>query len=616
MNYLLKGIKNIFIFLLKQISTFIIQISLFIILIISIIYMGFIYRNMKKIESLNTNYKYIEIDMSLNYKEAASSYLDMLKGGNIEYYDFLVNLKQIKEDKQIKGIILKLDNFSLNSAQSEEIGKILNEFSSDKEIYAYSTGFTKRAYLFATNATTIIMPDTASSSSDISGYSLEIPFYKRVADYFGVEFTVVHMGDYKSFGENLISNTMSEFSKENTLELMNNVQNNFFTKVSKNRKLDRIKLEENIMQGELVSSTPMKLMEEKLIDKNMFYYNFIKSLEKDSVITYEEYDEIIINKNITKKKLLEKNKLNSSIGIIFLNGEIVQGIENAGDLNNSIEPENTIRLLNKAFDNEKIKGIVLRINSPGGSALSSEIIHNAIKSGKGKKPVYISIGSVAASGGYYIASAGDKIFANENSITGSIGVVSIIPNIGKLAKTIGIDIEILKEGKNTNLYSIIQPMTKERFSILLKSNARVYDEFKSRVSIGRNMKLEEVEKVAKGKVWTGLQGKENGLVDEIATLDQVIIKLSEDLNIKKDEYNVQKIEDLNTKNNLINYFVSYLSILENTKLLSNILNFTSIDTKNIENSFYKIEKNIEQEKKFYSPLLYSPISDKIVNNII
>ncbi|MGL4688033.1 MAG: signal peptide peptidase SppA, partial [Fusobacteriaceae bacterium] len=520
-----------------QISTFIIQVFLFIVLILTILYAVFTYYNIKKIESLNTKYKYVEIDMALNYNEAPSSYLDVLKGGNVEYYDFLMNLKKIKEDKQIKGLILKLDNFSLNSAQSEEVGKILNNISLDKEIYAYSTGFNKRAYSFATNAKTIIMPATASSSSEISGYSLEIPFYKRVADYFGVEFAVIHMGDYKSFGENLISNTMSEFSKENTLELLNSVQNSFFSKVSKSRKLDRKKLEEDILQGELVSATPMKLMEEKLIDKNMFYYNFIKSLEKDSVVTYEEYNEINSNKNTTKKILLEKNKENS-IGLIFLNGEIVQGAPNTGDINNSIESENTIRLLNLAFDDEKIKGVVLRINSPGGSALSSEIIYNAIKSGKGKKPVYISIGSVAASGGYYIASAGDKIFANENSITGSIGVVSIIPNIGRLAKTIGIDVEVLEEGKNSNLYSLIQPMTKERFSILLKSNARVYDEFKRRVSIGRKMSLEEVEKVAKGRVWTGAQGKRNGLVDDIATLDQVIEKLAEDLKIEKDDYNI------------------------------------------------------------------------------
>ncbi len=608
MKWLLKKIKNILIFLLKQVSTFIIQVFLFIILVLGIVYVGFKYQDIKKIESLNNEYKYIEMDMSLNYSETPSSYIDILRGKNIEYYDFLVNLKKMKEDKKIKGIILKMDNFSLNSAQSEEVGKILKDFPLDKEIYAYSTGFNKKSYSFATNARTIIMPGTVSSSSDISGYSLEIPFYKRIANNFGIEFTVIHMGDYKSFGEHLISTSMSEFSKENTLELLNSVQNNFLIKVSENRKLNREELKKEIMSGELVSVTPMKLLEKKLIDKNMFYYNFKKSLEKNNVITYEEYNEIILGKTISKKLLKDKK---NSIGVIFLNGEIVQAGVNSGDMNNSIEPQNTMDLLNSAFDDEKIKGIVLRINSPGGSALSSEIIYNMIKSGKGKKPVYISIGSVAASGGYYIASAGDKIYANENSITGSIGVVSILPNIGKLAKGIGIDIQVLEEGKNSNLYSFIQPMNKDRFSILLKSNERVYEEFKNRVSLGRKMNLEEVEKIAKGRVWTGTQGVKNGLVDGIATLDQVIIKLADDLKIKKDDYNVQKIENIDTKNNFINYIAGYLSILENTKLLNNFINF-----ENIESSLFKVEKNIKKEKIFYSPLLYSPVSENISNNII
>lgn len=549
------------------------------------------YREQASLAKKNINYEYVEIDMSSKFKEGEISPLDEVMGEGISYFDFINNLEKIKSNSRVKGLIFKLDNFSLTRAQSEEVGKIVEEISKTKEVYSYSTGFNRASYYFAANSNKIFMPGTSSATSNIGTYSVELPFYKRIADKAGVKFTVVHMGAYKSFGENLVSTSMSEFSKENTLNILNKSFDEFLESVSIKRGIEKNALEKKIIDGELISAIPDELLENKLIDSKIYYEDFKETIGSKKIIPYLDYKDLIERKPLISVSYKEKK---DKIALIFLDGEITE--DSAPTKSGSITETTTIELLDKAFKDKDVKGIVLRVNSPGGSALVSDIIHEKIKNGKKEKPVYISMGSVAASGGYYISSAGDRIFVNKNTVTGSIGVVSIIPNFEEIAKKIGVDMNILQKGEKQNIYSLFQPVDDTRINTLLKSNERVYNEFKGHVAEGRRMSLEKVEKVAQGRVWTGKDAVSNGLADEIASLPEVIVKLATKLNLEKENYEIDIIERGDMKGEIKGYlklFRKNASIYFNKSIMDrfySILKGNALEEEIIEKLSEKIGK--------------------------
>lgn len=586
-----KTIKNIVIFLFKQIFIFCFRIILFLILILSIILFIQKYKSDEKIKHRMGEYSYIEMDMGKKFNENGNNILDNIFSEEREYLQFLKNLREIERDEKIKGIIFKLDNFALNSVQNEEIGKIIKSIGEKKEIYSYSTGFDRASYLFASYTGKIIMPPTDSATSILVPYSVEIPYYKGLAQKVGVNFSVVNTGNYKSMGENLISDSMSQYTRENNSMILNGSYENFIRVVSENRKIEKNIFREKIENGTYVLANPKLLKEEKLIDEESFYHNFRDKIGDESIISLDEY---LKNRENPKEN-------DSKIGVIFLSGEIRESLNERGEM--GISPEAVEKLLKNAMEDEGIKGIVLRIDSPGGSALASEIIHNMIISYEKKKPIYISMGRVAASGGYYIATAGDKIYLNSNTLTGSIGVVSIIPNLKGLTEKVGVKIEVIEKGENSNIYSLFEPMDSMRFEAILKSSERVYLEFKERVSKSRGISLEQVEEVAAGRVWLGEMAIEKGLADGVATLEEVGALLGRDLELQS--YELVKISEGDIKGELL----SFLKKIKNLFLL----NGSFQDIKNL--NFFKLNKNIENEVKenqlFYKPLYY--YSEKIVN---
>lgn len=567
-KWILKKLKNLVIFFVKQTGIFIFRTFLLVILLVGIGYSVYVSLESKRISDLNKKYEYVEVDMNREFKEGNQKLIDLILGDKISYYNLIETLKDIEKDPKIKGVIFKLDGYNLTGAQTEEISKIVEKISENKVTYAYSTGFTKNDYSFALGTKQILMPFTQASTSNIVGYGVEMPFYKRVADKFGVHFTVVHMGEYKSFGENLVSTSMSHYSRESLTSLLNNLYGNFIARVAEKRGMAKDMLSHKILNGDIASATPYELKELNLIDKDTYYSDLKRELGEKNIIALDEYREVKAMQEMLVSKVDSKNK----IGIITLSGNIVESDDKGKDV---ITPENVEKVLNKALEDEEIKGIVLRMDSPGGSALSSQIIYNMIMKGKefSKKPVYVSMGSVAASGGYYISVSGDKIYANKNTITGSVGVVSVIPNVSKLADKIGVDFEVLTNGKNTELNSIIQEPSEERVALLLKSNARVYDEFKTRVSTGRGLSLDEVEKVAKGRVWTGEEALSNKMVDGIATLDEVTNLLAKDLKIEND-FSVVEVTQEDFKGD----FKAYLGIFKKGVIANIILDMDQIAT--------------------------------------
>jgi len=248
---------------------------------------------------------------------------------------------------------------------------------------------------------------------------------------------------------------------------------------------------------------------------------------------------------------LHKIKKENKIAIIYASGEIIYN--SASKSFDNIDIETIKKEIKIAQEDDSIKGIVLRVNSPGGSALASEIIHHELS--KIKKPIYVSMGAVAASGGYYISSGADKIFATKSTITGSIGVVSIIPDISELVKKSKVNIEKVQRGKFANITSLTKPMTDEEYEKIRNSSYEIYTEFKDRVSKGRAIKLDELEKIAGGRIWLGEEGVENKLVDNIGGLNDTIEALASKLEL--DDYQVVEIAE---KKNIYETILGYKGV--------------------------------------------------------
>lgn len=540
MKKIINFFKSLLLFLLREIASFFIKTALFITVVL-ILGIGFYqYQQKKNLTELQRDYSYVEIDLGKNYSEENQGVVKNFLEPSLDYWTLLKSLKNMEKDEKLVGVLVKTDNLQLNPAQIQEIGEGLEKVGARKKVYIYSTGWNRNSYLLASYGETLVMPKTASATSILTGYNIDISYYKRVLEKLFLGVTVINIGDYKSFGENLVSNEMSSYAKENSKNILDERFNYFVETVSKKRRLDKEILREELTSGVYAASTPFELLEKKLIDITEYYYQLKKELAKDKIIELNEYVAI---KNREENSLKNRDK----IGVIVLSGEISEGIGMRGE---GITSEKTIALLEKAFQSNEIKGVVLRIDSPGGSALTSEIIQNMLIKNK-NKPVYVSVGGVAASGGYYIATGGDKIYFNRESVTGSIGVVSLIPDISKLKDIVGIDTTVLKNGELGNLYSISEPMDEKRKENLYRSNLKVYEEFKERVAQSRKISIEGVERIAGGKVYLGETGVKIALGDGIKTFEDVVQTLARDLNLET--YELERLDEEDLKKEIKGY---------------------------------------------------------------
>jgi len=348
----------------------------------------------------------------------------------------------------------------------------------------------------------------------LNGYSASVPYFKDMGDKLGITVNAIHIGKYKGAGENFSRNSMSEQYKESIEKILNDRLDLFSVSVSERREIDRSVFTGRIDKGEMVFITPQQALELKLVDKLM------------------SFDDVVKEKNLKTKQLVdigdyvipEENNNVAHIAVIFAEGNIVDGYNETAFGDDTINPEKFERILDKIKKNKDIKAIVLRVNSPGGSALASEKILRKIKSIKQDMPVVVSMGPVAASGGYYISCHADKIFADPYTITGSIGVVSLLPNLKGISEKIGIKNETIVKGKYSDIFDLTKDQSQEDIQIIRGSMEKIYTEFKARVSEGRNISEIELEKIAQGQIWTGRQAKENGLVDELGGLNSAILE--------------------------------------------------------------------------------------------
>ena len=436
---------------------------------------------------------------------------------NIEFKDVLDNIEKAKNDDRISAIYLNLSGIQAGFSQVEEIRNKLIEFKdSGKSIYSYSETYSQMAYYLSSVSDKIFL--NPEGLIDMNGLSAGVMFYKGLLDKLGYEAEIIRHGKFKSAVEPFMYTGMSAENREQLERLLNSITDNMIEGISLERDITTNDINKIINKLQLNSATSCKTL--KFADEIMYEDEVLSFLSEksDHSISFDEY--MKVNPSINE---ISENK----IAIIYATGGI-----NTGDGSyNSIGSETTVKAIRKAAKDENVKAIVLRVNSPGGSALASEIIWREINLVKQKKTVVVSMGDYAASGGYYIACNADKIFANNSTITGSIGVFGVLMNNKEfLNDKLGIYVDTVNTHKYSDLGRGYRSLTTYETDVIQQSVEDIYETFISHVAEGRGMKKEEVDEIGQGRVWSGIDALEIGLIDEIGGLEDAIVcaaKLSE-----------------------------------------------------------------------------------------
>ena len=463
---------------------------------------------------------YMSLDHEIVEKTESNPFGDLNIPGygaskSIGLNDILKRIQAAKEDDNIKGIYLNPSTINVGFASLKEIRDALVDFKTSKKfIVAYSEMYSQKAYYLASVADKIYV--NPEGAIDFRGLSSSVVFMKDALDKLGVEMQVVKVGTYKSAVEPFLLNEMSSANREQVTSYLNSIYASFLTDIAEGRKistdsLDRIAdafLVRNAEDAVKYKFVDAKLYKDELLDeiKDRLKVEKDKDISAVSLLTYSPKE----------KENSSKNK----IAVLYAYGNIVDGEGITGDIGG----DKLSRQLRKLRKDDDIKAVVLRVNSPGGSALASDIIWREVELTRKVKPVMVSMGDYAASGGYYIAAAADSIFAEKGTLTGSIGVFGMIPNFkGLLNDKLGIHIDEVSTGKFSNLMSDMdRPMTAEERSIVQLEVDRIYNTFMKRVADGRKISVQRVDSIGQGRVWTGNQALELGLVDKIGNVQRAV----------------------------------------------------------------------------------------------
>lgn len=547
---ILHYLKKFILFIIKEIFSFFIKLFLF--LLVMGVIIGLIFKSIEeKPQVVIKDKAYVVIDLANSYKERSLS-SSLFEDDSINFYNLLTNIKNLSFDDKVLGVVLKLNSNSLSYAQSEELAQELSMLrGADKKVIAYFENVNRKNYYLASYADEIYMPSANSTSVNIYPYFREEFYTKKLSDKFGVKFNIIHVGDYKSYQENLAKDTMSKEAREDSTRILNLNYENFLDIVSLNRKLNRDDLDKIIKDGDLVAASSIDLFSNKLIDKYSYWDNLVTLLGgKDKLISIQDY----------AKDYYQEATLDDSENIVYvipLEGDIVEAQTEIFSGEANINVNETIAKLNTAKENKKIKAVVLRVNSPGGSALTSDIIAEKVKELASEKPVYVSMSSAAASGGYYISANANKIYVDRNTVTGSVGVVSVLVDYSSLLKDNGVNVEKISEGEYSDLYSA-DTFTEKKYNKIYNSNLKVYEDFLNVVSNGRKIDKERLKELAEGRVWTGTEAVKNGLADEIGGLYSTIYAITEDNNI--DDYTVVLAKDKVEIGNIYKKYSRYIKM--------------------------------------------------------
>lgn len=451
------------------------------------------------------------------------------------------NIEKAKYDDNIKGIYLDVDYLMANLASTEELRNALIDFkTSNKFIISYAENFEQNKYYLSSAADHIYL--NPAGNMTFKGLATQLMFFKDALSRLDIDMQVIRHGKFKSAIEPFTREDMSEANEEQMETLLNSIWMNMATNISESRNIEVEALNE--YANTLAVRSPEDAVELGFID-DLYYEDEVKGkinelleADKDSKINFVNLNKY---KRVKSKKPNEDGraeyKLNSKnkIAVIFAEGEIVSGESR----DNQMGSETIAEAIKKAREDDRVKAVVLRVNSPGGSALASDVMWRETQLLKESKPLIVSMGDLAASGGYYISCGADKIFAESSTITGSIGVFGLIPNVeGMLKSKLGIDIDGVNSHDYADGLTLLRPMKPTEREAIQESVERVYDDFTSKVAEGRKMTQAEVDSIGQGRVWSGETAKSIGLVDEIGGLNAAIeeaisIAELEDYKIKK-----------------------------------------------------------------------------------
>jgi len=432
----------------------------------------------------------------------------------IELRDILDNIEKAKNDERIKGIYLTCSSINAGLSQTEEIrNKLLDFKSSGKFIISYAENYTQKGYYLSSIADEIYL--NPEGIVELKGFSASIMFFKGLLEKLDVKVQVIRHGKFKSAIEPFVLTKMSAENRKQMSLLINTIADNVLDSIASQRGLSLKKIEE--ITNTLDCNTATKCIEYNFIDELLYEDQVIHKLKNNlgdtnniNLVSLQKYRNVLLK----KKEKISRDK----IAIIYTTGEISSG---KGDLE-SIGSETTVKAIRKASKDKRIKAIVLRINSPGGSAIASDVILREIMLAKLKKPIVVSMGDVAASGGYYIACAADSIVANPTTITGSIGVFGLIPNMQNFYRNkLGITIDTVNTHKYADM-GINRPLTDFEAKKIQESIKKIYKTFIEHVSLGRNISIAAVDEIGQGRVWTGYDAKRLGLVDVLGGLEKAI----------------------------------------------------------------------------------------------
>ncbi len=431
--------------------------------------------------------------------------------------DILDNLKKAKKDDNIAGIYLDLSDIPSGISTIDEIRDGLIDFrSSGKFIWAYGEVYSQKSYYLASVADKIYL--YPQGVIDFKGLASEMVFLKGMLEKLDIKMQIIRHGKFKAATEPLFLEKMSPENRRQITELIGDLWEKMINGISETRKISKDRL--NQMADSLKIQTAEDALKYKFVDQLIYKDELLSLLKKQINLEEKKKIQFVTMENYTSVADSRKASTSKSkIAVIYASGSIAGG---EGD-DQSIGSERISRAIRKAREDEKVKAIVFRINSGGGSALASDVIWREIDLARKVKPVVASFGDVAASGGYYIACAATKIIADPTSITGSIGVFGVIPNMeGLFNKKLGITFDWAKTNKNGDYISVTKALTPYQTLLIQRDVDHIYDVFTGKVAEGRNLKKSQVDSIGQGRVWSGTEAKKIGLIDEFGGLSKAV----------------------------------------------------------------------------------------------
>jgi protease-4 len=463
--------------------------------------------------------------------------------------DILKNIDKAKSDDHIKGILLDVSSFSAGIATMEEIRVALTDFKkSGKFIYSYCEGYPQGGYYLATVADKIYL--NPEGEVDLHGLSVDLMFFKGTLEKLDLKPEIIRHGKYKSAVEPFMYDKMSPENKEQISKLLHSIWDNVIENIATARKITREEVQ--TIADNLSGRTAKEALDAKLVDKLIYYDEVLDELRMKTGIEKDEKVKFITMKKYTHasgKKDFSADK----IAVVYAAGEIVSGEGN----DDQVGSEKIAAAIRKARMDSTIKAIVLRVNSPGGSAIASDVIWRETMLAKKVKPFIVSMGDYAASGGYYISCAADTIVCRPNTLTGSIGVFGLLFNTQDMFKNkLGITFDTVKTAKLADYMNMTKPMSEGAKAAITTQVEGIYRTFVSHVSQGRSLDAAFVDSIGQGRVWSGTDAKQLGLVDVLGGINDAIAIAAKKANLssyrtialpEQKEFFEKLLEDMNTE---------------------------------------------------------------------